>query len=242
MPILKENYEAAILDGYSCWKSTCGWHCTHPTWPGGKTQSQSLWFSSRQHIWSSRYHPTQTKNLHQCPTNLACTLSKGQWGGQIQCNMVLQSLQQACTGAGSSRLHRASRICVFVNHRPIEDQLLQLVQRVRCTWQCPRWHGSPWSYCSHLPSQLLRPFRIARSLIIQDETLVSWRNGLGKYSKMKIGIFCIHRPEALGPPPLRVQFCGKKLTPIFFLEIESMIAKTNFTLGPIEKSISLVQL
>ena len=39
---------------------------------------------------------------------------------------------------------------------------------------------------------------------------------LGKYSKMKIGIFCIHRPEALGPPPLRVQFCEKKLTPIFF--------------------------
>ena len=54
---------------------------------------------------------------------------------------------------------------------------------------------------------------------------------------MKIGIFCIHRHEAVGP-----QFCEKKLTPIFFLEIESMIAKTNFTLGPIEKSIFLVQL
>ena len=34
----------------------------------------------------------------------------------------------------------------------------------------------------------------------------------------------------------------KKFTPIFFLEIESMIAKTNFTLGPIEKSIFFVQL
>ena len=60
---------------------------------------------------------------------------------------------------------------------------------------------------------------------------------------MKIGIFCILGHEALGPPPLRVQFCEKKkLTPIFFLEIESLIAKTNFTLGPIEKSIFLVQL
>ena len=44
------------------------------------------------------------------------------------------------------------------------------------------------------------------------------------------------------PPPLRVQFCGNKINPHFFLEIESMIAKTNFTLGPIEKSIFLVQL
>ena len=43
------------------------------------------------------------------------------------------------------------------------------------------------------------------------------------------------------PSPLRVQFCEKKLTPIF-LEIESMIAKTNFTLGPIEKSFFLLQL
>ena len=61
---------------------------------------------------------------------------------------------------------------------------------------------------------------------------------------MKIGIFCIHRHEALGPPPnpFVSNFARKKLTPIFFLEIESMIAKTNFTLGPIEKSIFLVQL
>ena len=59
---------------------------------------------------------------------------------------------------------------------------------------------------------------------------------------MKIGIFCVHRHEALGPPPFVSNFAEKKLTPIFFLEIESMIAKTNFTLGPIEKSIFLVQL
>ena len=34
----------------------------------------------------------------------------------------------------------------------------------------------------------------------------------------------------------------KKFTPIFFLEIESMIAKTNFTRGPIEKFIFFVKL
>ena len=66
---------------------------------------------------------------------------------------------------------------------------------------------------------------------------------LGKYSKIKIGNFCVHRHEALGPPPPFVSnFAQKKLTPIFFLEIESMIAKTNFTLGPIENLFFLVQL
>ena len=59
---------------------------------------------------------------------------------------------------------------------------------------------------------------------------------------MKIGIFCILGHEALGPPPSCPILREKKLTPIFFLEIESLIAKTNFTLGPIEKSIFLVQL
>ena len=39
------------------------------------------------------------------------------------------------------------------------------------------------------------------------------------------------------PPPSCPILREKKLTPYFFLEIESMIAKTNFTLGPIEKSI-----
>ena len=37
-------------------------------------------------------------------------------------------------------------------------------------------------------------------------------------------------------------FTDKKIYTHFFLEIESMIAKTNFTLGPIQKSIFLVQL
>ena len=66
---------------------------------------------------------------------------------------------------------------------------------------------------------------------------------LWKYSKMRTSKFCGYRHEALGPPPPFVSnFAEKKLTSIFFLEIESKIAKTNFTLGPIEKSIFLVQL
>ena len=69
---------------------------------------------------------------------------------------------------------------------------------------------------------------------------------IGKYSKIKISKFCGYRHEALGPPPhppFVSNFAEEKLTPIFlFLEIESMIAKTNFTLGPIEKSIFFVQL
>ena len=37
------------------------------------------------------------------------------------------------------------------------------------------------------------------------------------------------------PPPFVSNFAEKKINPHFFLKIESMIAKTNFTLGPIEK-------
>ena len=37
-------------------------------------------------------------------------------------------------------------------------------------------------------------------------------------------------------------FTDKKIYTHFFLEIESMIAKTNFTLGPIEKFIFFVKL
>ena len=66
---------------------------------------------------------------------------------------------------------------------------------------------------------------------------------LGKYSKIRISKFCGYRHKALGPPPFVSNFARKKINPhFFFLEIESMIAKTNFTLGPIEKSIFLVQL
>ena len=53
-------------------------------------------------------------------------------------------------------------------------------------------------------------------------------------------VFCQTPPGA--PPPWYGLFTDKKMYTHFFLEIESMIAKTNFTLGPIEKSIFFVQL
>ena len=39
------------------------------------------------------------------------------------------------------------------------------------------------------------------------------------------------------PPPGYNLFSEKKLTPIFFLEIRPLLGETNFTLGPISKSI-----
>ena len=66
---------------------------------------------------------------------------------------------------------------------------------------------------------------------------------LGKYSNKKRSKFRGIWHEALGPPPPPSCpiFQKKKSTPIF-LEIESMIAKTNFILCPIEKFICFVQL
>ena len=55
-------------------------------------------------------------------------------------------------------------------------------------------------------------------------------------------VFCQTPPPAPPPPPRYGLFTDKKIYTHFFLEIESMIAKTNFTLGPIEKSIFFVQL
>ena len=42
-------------------------------------------------------------------------------------------------------------------------------------------------------------------------------------------------------PPRYGLFTDKKIYTNFFLEIESTIAKTNFTLGPIEKFIFFVK-
>ena len=53
-------------------------------------------------------------------------------------------------------------------------------------------------------------------------------------------VFCQTPPRT--HPPRYGLFTDKQIYPHFFLEIESMIAKTNFTLGPIEKSIFFVQL
>jgi len=67
---------------------------------------------------------------------------------------------------------------------------------------------------------------------------------LGKGAeKKRISYGLLPNPSLDPPPPPRYGlFTDKKIYTHFFLEIESMIAKTNFTLGPIEKSIFLVQL
>ena len=49
-------------------------------------------------------------------------------------------------------------------------------------------------------------------------------------------------PNPPSDPPRYGLFTDKKIYTHFFLEIESMIAKTNFTLGPIEKFIFFVKL
>ena len=54
-------------------------------------------------------------------------------------------------------------------------------------------------------------------------------------------VFC-QTPPRTPPRPRYGLFTDKKIYPHFFLEIESMIAKTNFTLGPIEKFIFFVKL
>ena len=64
----------------------------------------------------------------------------------------------------------------------------------------------------------------------------------GNIQKWRSGFFASWDTKPSDLPPFVSNFAEKKLTPIFFLEIESLIAKTNFTLGPIEKSIFLVQL
>ena len=65
--------------------------------------------------------------------------------------------------------------------------------------------------------------------------------GKGSEKKNRISYGLLPNPPP-GPPPRYGLFTAKKIYTNFFLEIESMIAKTNFTLGPIEKSIFFVQL
>ena len=61
--------------------------------------------------------------------------------------------------------------------------------------------------------------------------------------RKKDGFFMVFCQTPPLDPPLRCGlFTDKKNYTHFFWEIESMIAKTNFTLGPIEKSIFFVQL
>ena len=64
----------------------------------------------------------------------------------------------------------------------------------------------------------------------------------GNIQKLRKVYFVATDTKPSDPLPLCVQICGKKSTPISFIEIESMIAKTNFTLGSIEKSIFFLHL
>ena len=75
-------------------------------------------------------------------------------------------------------------------------------------------------------------------------TLSKVPDELGKGAEKKTVFFMVfcQTPPPPPPPPRYGLFTDKKIYPHFFLEIESMIAKTNFTLGPIEKSIFFVQL
>ena len=74
--------------------------------------------------------------------------------------------------------------------------------------------------------------------MLWEET--SLREGCRK--KKPYFLWSFAKPPPGPPPPRYGLFTDKKIYTHFFLEIESMIAKTNFTLGPIEKSIFFVQL
>ena len=62
----------------------------------------------------------------------------------------------------------------------------------------------------------------------------------GRVPKKNLGKSMVFYQTPLGPPappPGLVFFPRKKLTPIFFLKNASLMAETNFTLGPISKTI-----
>ena len=63
----------------------------------------------------------------------------------------------------------------------------------------------------------------------------------GNIQKIKPVIFVASDTKP-SDPPFVSNFAEKKLTPIFFFEIESMIAKTDSTLGPIQKYLCFVLL
>ena len=81
------------------------------------------------------------------------------------------------------------------------------------------------------------------NLISCVNSIVGLKHNLRKGSEEKNIFFMVFCQTPLGPPdPWYGLFTDKKNYPYFFLEIESMIAKTNFTLGPIEKFIFFVKL
>ena len=75
--------------------------------------------------------------------------------------------------------------------------------------------------------------------VIEIENNFCIREGFRK--KTPYFLWSFAKPP-LGPPPQYGLFTDKKIYTHFFLEIESLIAKTNFTLGPIEKFVFFVKL
>ena len=69
---------------------------------------------------------------------------------------------------------------------------------------------------------------------------IAVREGCRKKNRISYGL--LPNPPSDPRPPRYGLFTDKKIYTHFFLEIESMIAKTNFTLGPIEKFIFFVKL
>ena len=66
------------------------------------------------------------------------------------------------------------------------------------------------------------------------------RTTLGKVSKKHIGEKSGLLPNPPRTPPVWSFSRRRKLTPIFFLEIRPLLGETNFTLGPISKSILFI--
>ena len=73
------------------------------------------------------------------------------------------------------------------------------------------------------------------------EKRVYLREGCRKKIRISYGLLP-NPPSDPPPPPWYGLFTDKKIYTHFFLEIESMSVKTNFTLGPIEKFIFFVKL
>ena len=67
-------------------------------------------------------------------------------------------------------------------------------------------------------------------LIVLNQTQMNVREGCTKKTRKKSGLL----PN---PPPQFGIFSTKKITPIFLLKIASLMAETNFTLGPTFKVV-----
>ena len=74
---------------------------------------------------------------------------------------------------------------------------------------------------------------IRTSLVLFQGSLITLREGCTKKKPEKIWSFAKLPSD---PPPKFGIFSTKKFTPIFLLKIASLMAETNFTLGPTSKT------